>query len=125
MLIAATAVGGLAAALAPSLPLLGVALGLVGLVSAPVFVVAYLAADALVPHGGRTEATTWVNTANNTGIALGAAAAGLIVDHTDGCAALMGSAAVLAITAAAVLATQRRLQQGGDTPPAARPSNAQ
>jgi len=124
-LIAATAVGGLAAALAPSLSLLGVALGLVGLVSAPVFIVAYLAADALIPHGGRTEATTWVNTANNAGIALGAAAAGVIVDHANGPAALIGSAAVLAITAAAVLTTRRRLQEDGDMSPAALPSNAQ
>jgi len=124
-LIAATAAGGLAAALAPSLSLVGVALGLVGLVSAPVFIVAYLAADALVPHGGRTEATTWVNTANNTGIALGAAAAGVIVDHANGPAALIGSAAVLAITAAAVLTTRRRLQEDGDMSPTALPSNAQ
>lgn len=114
-LVAAMAAGGLVAAFAPSLPLLGVALGLTGLVTAPVFVVAYLAADALVPHSGRTEATTWVNTANNTGIALGAAAAGVLVDWVNGPAALIGSASILAITAAAVLATRGHLQADPDT----------
>lgn len=118
-LVAAMAAGGLAAAYAPSLPLLGLALGLLGLVTAPVFVVAYLAADALVPHSGRTEATTWVNTANNTGIALGAAAAGVLVDHVNGPAALISSAAVLTITAGAMLATRERLQGSPDTPPTA------
>jgi hypothetical protein len=107
-LVAAMAAGSVAAAFAPSLPLLGVALALTGLVTAPVFVVAYLAADTLVPHDGRTEATTWVNTANNTGIALGAAVAGIVIDHVNGRAALIGSAAVLAITAATILTTRRR-----------------
>jgi len=120
-LVAAMAAGALAAAFAPSLPLLGLALGLTGLVTAPVFVVAYLAADALVPHSGRTEATTWVNTANNTGVALGAAAAGVLVDRVNGAAALIASAAILTITAAAVLATRGRLQATPDAPPAALP----
>lgn len=119
------AAGGLAAAFAPSLLLLGLVLGLAGLVSAPVFIVAYLAADALLPRSGRTEATTWVNTANNTGIALGAAAAGAIVDRVDGSAALISSAAVLALTAAAVLATRGGLQASPDPSQAALQSKAQ
>lgn len=46
------ALGSVAAAIAPSLPWLGLVLALTGMVNAPMLIVAYLAADDLVPRGG-------------------------------------------------------------------------
>lgn len=79
-LVAIMTVGSAAAAPTPTLPLLALALAVTGAASAPVFIVSFLAADTLAPAAGRTEATTWVATATNAGIALGAAAAGVISD---------------------------------------------
>jgi predicted MFS family arabinose efflux permease len=60
-----------------------------------VFVVAFMAADALVTPGSRTEATTWVTTAGNVGMALGAALFGLVVDHLSPRTALLLAAGLL------------------------------
>jgi predicted MFS family arabinose efflux permease len=86
---------------------LALLLGLTGLAIAPVFVVAFVVADALVPPGSRTEATTWVTTAGNVGGAAGAAAFGAVVDHVSARAALL-LAAVLIAGVIPVLALARR-----------------
>ena len=57
-----------AATFAAGLIPLGVGLGLTGMALAPLFVVAYLAADDFVEPARRTEAGTWVNVAANAGI---------------------------------------------------------
>lgn len=111
-LVGASALGLLLVAGAPTLPLLGVALLLSGLVDAPTFVVAYLAADALAGERDRTEATTWVNTAANTGLALGAAAAGAVIDRASTGIALVLGAVVLAGAAGAAVLARHRLEPG-------------
>lgn len=108
-LLVASAVALAAAGAAPTLPILGGVLVVLGAVVAPVFVVAYLAADDLVPAAGRTEATTWVNTANNVGLAIGAAGAGLIIDRTGTGAALTAGATVALLTAGALVLARRQL----------------
>lgn len=108
-LLVASAVALAAAGAAPTLPILGGVLVVLGAVVAPVFVVAYLAADDLVPAAGRTEATTWVNTANNVGLAIGAAGAGLIIDRTGTGAALTAGATVALLTSGALVLARRQL----------------
>lgn len=63
------------------LPSLSVALFMTGLSISPAYIVAYSAVGHLVPPRLSTEASTWVNTTNNAGGALGSAAAGYSVDH--------------------------------------------
>lgn len=102
-LVALTALGYALAATTPTTLTLAVVLGLTGVVVAPVYVVSYLAADRLAPAGTGTEATTWVNTASNTGLSVGAALAGSVVDRSGATGALLTGAAVLALTAVALL----------------------
>ncbi len=49
----------------------------------PVFVVSYLASDKLVPEHQSTEASTWVNTANNLGAAAGSTTAAFLVAQSS------------------------------------------
>ena len=121
-LLAACAAGLAAAAAAPTLLVLGGVLAVLGAAAAPVFVVAYLAADGLVPATGRTEATTWVNTANNVGLAVGAAAAGPVVDRAGAGAALLVGALVALVTGAAVLVSRQRRPRTGDSTRRAAPA---
>ena len=107
-LLAASAATLAAAAAAPTLVVLGGVLVLLGAAAAPVFVVAYLTADELVPAAGRTEATTWVNTANNLGLAIGAAGAGAVVDRAGTGLALLAGGLVALATAAGLLSARRR-----------------
>jgi MFS family permease len=111
LLVAAMAVGAVAAALSPTLPLLALVFTLTGAVEAPAFITAYVAADELAPPPSRTEATTWVTTSSNLGVSLGSAAAGLLVDRSGATSALLAGAVVLALTAAAVLTTGDRLDR--------------
>jgi MFS family permease len=85
---------------------LGVASALAGLGVAPLFVVAYLAADDLAPPERRIEAGTWVNVVANVGSAAGSAAGGFLTQMLGPSAALIGAA--LLATAAAITATRRR-----------------
>lgn len=64
--------------------LFAVALSLGGLAISPVYVLAYQLSDALVEDAEVTEASTWVNTATNAGIAAGAASSGLLVSEAGG-----------------------------------------
>jgi MFS family permease len=65
--------------LARPLPLLGIAVVLVGLLLAPLDSSAYVLAAELAPAGTMTEAATWVTTANNITAAAGIALAGVLV----------------------------------------------
>jgi MFS family permease len=107
-----------AAALAPTLPLLAVALAVTGAVSAPAFIVSVMAAADLVPESGRTEVSTWVATSANAGVALGAAGAGVISDSINIDTALLAGAAVLGLTAIFIVATRTRQDPAAAAQPA-------
>ena len=94
--------GGIAlAAIAPDLLLAGVALALTGTVLAPSAVLSYLSAERLAGPGA--EASTWVNTAWNGGLAAGLALAGLAIVRAGTTTPLLAGAVVLACAALAVL----------------------
>ena len=57
------------AAEAPNLAVLAAVLAAFGTAFTPVLVVSYVAAEQLGPQAGRTEASAWINTAFNVGIA--------------------------------------------------------
>ncbi|MFI7045838.1 MFS transporter [Streptosporangium sandarakinum] len=101
----ATAVTGLVSGLIP----LGVCLALTGVTIAPALIVTYLAVDTIVSDANRTEATTWVNTANNVGVAISAAAAGVIVEVASPGWALLAGAALLAALLIVLLGFRRVL----------------
>ncbi len=96
-LIVPLACGMLVAALTANLLVLGVVLAVAGLTIAPLFVVSYVAADALAAEHHRTEASTWVNTANNLGSAAGATIAGVLADHVHTRWGFLSAAALLAL----------------------------
>lgn len=119
-LLVALAAATLLAALVPGLLALGVVLGLTGLAVAPVYVVAYLAADLLSQPRTRTEATTWVATASNLGGAAGAAVAGYLIDQTSPrtttlIASVVLALATLALTSGTALAKLAGLRWRGGT----------
>lgn len=107
-LLIVLATGVAIAAWAPNLTVLGIVLAVTGLALAPAYVIAYLTADDLAPATVRTEATTWVNTANNLGAAVGAAAAGAVIDHLAASTPLIAAAVVLATAAPVVITSRRR-----------------
>ncbi|MFI6482892.1 hypothetical protein ACIBH1_33525 [Nonomuraea sp. NPDC050663] len=72
---------------------------MLGAGTSPLFVVAWLATDTLVPDEERTEASTWLDTANNLGLTAGAAVAGILAERSDPGLALVAGAGVLAVTA--------------------------
>jgi MFS family permease len=104
------------AALMPNLIALGITLMFAGLAVSPAFVVSYLAADQLVPMERRTEASAWVNTANNIGSAVGSAGAGVIVDHGSTSIALICGAAIIAPAVLFVLISHRQVDEGRHPP---------
>lgn len=106
------------AAVAPNEVVLGTVLVGVGLFLAPTVVTAYLLADALTAEHVRTEATTWTNTSINFGVAIGAAVAGVVVDHAGTTSAfVIGAAAalVLTLTAASRMRILRQASESGPT----------
>lgn len=111
ILLIVLATGVAVAAWTPNLATLGVVLVLTGLALAPAYVVAYLAVDDLAPVAGRTEATTWVNTANNLGAAAGSSAAGAIADHLTASTPLIAAAVVLAAAVPLVLTSRRHIDR--------------
>lgn len=78
----------------PSGPGLLPVLALAGAAAAPLWVLAYTAADEEVDPAARTEASTWVTTSANLGSAAGTALAGVLVAGT-GTAAPLWAAATL------------------------------
>lgn len=101
-LIAVLAVGLLTASIVNNLIVLGVVMAAAGVAVAPLFVVSYLAADSVTPPYQRTEASTWINTANNLGSSAGAALAGLAIDRTTPSHGFLAGGVLLALVAAAV-----------------------
>lgn len=102
MLVAYLALGISIASAATGLVALGTVMALSGVAIAPLFVVAYLAADDLAPAHQRTEASTWVNTSNNIGSALGASGAGVVIETAGASAGFLAGGALLAATAVTV-----------------------
>ncbi|WP_375429780.1 MFS transporter [uncultured Friedmanniella sp.] len=111
-LVAVSAV--LSVALVPTTNLVAVAvlLFVVGLAGSPLMVTAYLTADMLVPVEQQREASTWVNTTVNLGVAFGAATAGLLVDHDGAAVAFAAGAAVYAVTLLVIAGVGGRLRGG-------------
>jgi MFS family permease len=83
LLQAAFAVGMLPLLAADSLVAMAGAMLVAGLALAPSAAAGYLLIDQMAPAGTSTEAYTWVVTATVTGTALGAALAGLLVQHAS------------------------------------------
>lgn len=106
--IGATAV---AVSFLSALPLFAAGLVLLGAFLAPSLITGYLVADAVVPPEGRTEASSWVNTAVNLGASLASAVAGALIDASGTGVALL---AVGLVAAAAALAVPRRRLGAGD-----------
>lgn len=113
LLVAALAALGQAVA-APSLGLVGAFLVLSGAAAAPIFVVAFMAADALVAPPQRTEASTWVSTSFNGGNAAGTALAGFAV--AVGHAAPFVLASGLALSATLIVLHRRHRDRTTSTP---------
>lgn len=109
VLMPVLALGTIAAGTVTSVLGLLAALAVTGLAVAPVFVVAYLAADELVPAHARTEASTWLNTVHNFGGAAGATAAGIIIDRYSAQAAFLLGGAVLAVTTLVIALRRHRM----------------
>lgn len=88
----------LAAAFAPGLGTLTVAVACAGLFVAPALTTSYLVADAAAPAGFRTQAGAWVNTAVNAGSSGGAAGVGLLLGHMSlgWCFAISGAVSLTA-----------------------------
>ncbi|MDJ0315808.1 MFS transporter [Arthrobacter antibioticus] len=74
-----------------------------GLASAPLLITAYVSSDGLVPEGEQREASTWVNTLNNIGVALGASTAGILIDRGGPALAFAAGAAMYMLTLIFVL----------------------
>jgi MFS family permease len=110
-----TALTGTALALT-GLALVGMALILTGTALAPLYVVAYLAADDYAEPARRTEASTWINVAANAGTATGTALAGVLVDAGGPPAAFLAGGALLAVTAAVIRTFGRPLDRSGPAP---------
>ncbi|TCC01864.1 MFS transporter [Kribbella soli] len=104
-LIAVLAAGLLAASFVTDLVVLGGVLGIAGVAVAPLFVVSYLAADDVTPPHQRTEASTWINTANNLGSAAGSATAGLVLEHSAPSWGFLGGGVLLVLVAVTVHAS--------------------
>ncbi len=93
--LAAPMAGGvaLAATATAQLELLAAALFVPGAVLGALFASVYVLADQLAPPGSATRTFAWLVTANNGGLALGAAAAGALTDHSGADAGLWFGAA--------------------------------
>jgi predicted MFS family arabinose efflux permease len=90
---------------------LGVGMALAGLAVAPLTVVGSGITDVVAPPGTATEATSWVVTAYQLGLAVGTASAGAIVDG-PGTRAAFAAAAGCAAFSAVVLWVRRGLLDG-------------
>jgi predicted MFS family arabinose efflux permease len=110
-LLAAMAGGIALSALTPDLLLAGVVLALTGTVLAPSAVLSYLSAERLAGPGA--EASTWINTAWNAGVAAGFALTGLAVGPAGPTVPMLAGAAVLACAACAVLARRTIFDRAG------------
>jgi MFS family permease len=97
-----------ACALVEPLPALAALLALPGAVLGIIFVTAYVAIEALAPARAATRTFAWLVTANNAGLALGAALAGALADRSPHAALWPAAAAPLAGAVLAAAAATRR-----------------
>jgi hypothetical protein len=97
-----------AASVTSGFVLLGIVLATGSLVTSPVYVLAFSAADAVVPPERRTEASTWVTVGANLGTSVGTAAAGLAAG-LGGFAPFVLAAGLSATAAALAAARSARL----------------
>lgn len=104
LFILCVSMGATAVIVSQARPLLLFAAGLVllGLFLAPSLITGYLVADAIVPENGRTEASTWINTAVNLGASLASAAAGLLIDTSGSWLSLLLVGALAVVMASLV-----------------------
>ena len=114
-LVAVLAIGVAISAAVTSLTALGTLMAVIGLAIAPLFVVSYLAADDLVPEHRQTEASTWVNTANNIGSAAGACVAGLLIDRASIPIGFAVGAVILGLTSVLIWLTHRSIEAKSGT----------
>jgi predicted MFS family arabinose efflux permease len=90
---------------------LGLSMGIAGLTVAAISTVSFGLLDIVAPPGTDTEASAWVLTAYQLGLAAGTAAGGLIVDG-PGTRVAFAIAAGCAALSAAVLWVRRRTMEG-------------
>jgi predicted MFS family arabinose efflux permease len=81
LMLAALGVGLLPPLLAPSLPVICVLLVFAGIPIAPAFASSYGLVDRLAISGTTTEAFSWLSTAIVSGISLGTAVGGVVIEH--------------------------------------------
>ena len=114
-LVAVLAITIASCAAVTSLTALGALMAGIGLAIAPLFVVSYLAADKLAPEHQQTEASTWVNTANNIGGAAGACVAGLLIDRASISIGFAVGPVILGLTSVLMWFTHRRVEANSGT----------
>jgi MFS family permease len=90
---------------------LGLSMALAGLAVAPISAVSFGLLDIVAPPGTDTEASSWVLTAYQLGLAAGTAAGGVIVDGPGTTTAFVAASACAA-TSAIVLWVRRRTMEG-------------
>src|SRR5206468_3312438 len=83
---------------------------LTGIAVSPSLISAFTLAEVLVPRAAVTEAFTWIGTALGLGVALGASAAGKIVDAAGANAAFLVATVSAGLAAACVGLFQKLLQ---------------
>lgn len=93
---------------APNMISLAIALTVFGAALTPALVVSYVAADRLGTRAGTTEASAWVNTAFNGGIAMGTVVAGFAIGPNGSTNTLTLTAVFAGVTAVLLLARGRR-----------------
>lgn len=92
-----------------SIPALVVAMALTGLLVAPIGTVGFRLLDRVAPAGTATEATAWVTTAYQAGLALGTAAAGPVIDHGGTTPAFAVACGFAALGTVILFAGRRRI----------------
>jgi predicted MFS family arabinose efflux permease len=105
-MLTALGVGLIPPLLAPSLPVICVLLVLAGIPIAPAFASSYGLVERLAVPGTTTEAFSWLSTAIVTGISLGTAVGGVVIEHA-GVTWSLALAAPSALVAAAVVVALR------------------
>jgi predicted MFS family arabinose efflux permease len=87
---------------------------LAGVAVSPSLISSFTLAELLVPRAVVTEAFTWIGTALGLGVAVGASAAGKVVDAAGANRAFLVATVAAAIAAAAVAGFQRLLHVPAD-----------
>lgn len=105
-----------AGAVAPNLAVLAAVLSAYGTVITPLLVVSYVVAEQLGNRAGRTEASAWVNTAFNIGIALGSILGGFAIDRSGSTGSFLLGTAISATTLVCVIALGSRMGRSLNDP---------